>query len=305
MVQRIGDLEINLLLALDALLRDENVTHAAERLHISQSALSGRLNKLRNILSDPLFLPASTGRGVTATPHALAIKPELQRLLEHLNEFSQKAYIFDPATSERTFKIATSDNPAAIIAPDLLPLIHQRAPGVKIAFVFPDRARIGEFLQNGDIDIYIGAADNAPQDLIGRGLFEDQMVTAQRIGHPRGTGPLSLDDFCSLHHLLISSDGGMFSGVIDRVLAEYGRSRKVGVSVQSYALAPLVVASTDYLCTLPKRLLERFAHSLDLFEPPIPLGKFALKYFWHPKMTADPAHQWLRSVVSEAALGKR
>ncbi|MBY5460623.1 LysR family transcriptional regulator [Rhizobium leguminosarum] len=304
LAHRVGDLEINLLLALDALLREENVTHAAARLNITQSALSGRLNKLRQILNDPLFLPASTGRGVTATPHALAMKPELEQLLERLKQFAQKAHLFDPASSDRTFRIAASDNPAAILAPDLLPLIHDRAPGLRIAFIFPDRSRIGELLEHGDLDLYIGAPDDAPQDLIGRSLFDDELVTAQRIGHPRGTGPLSLDEFCSLDHLLISSDGGMFSGIIDGALAEHGRSRRVTVSVQSYALAPLLVATTDCLCTLPRRLLQRFTHSLDLFEPPLALGRFALKYFWHPKMAADPAHGWLRSMVAEAALDK-
>nr|WP_244635181.1 LysR family transcriptional regulator [Agrobacterium salinitolerans] len=303
LVERVGELDVGLLLALDALLRDGNVTHAAARLNITQSALSGRLNKLRQILNDPLFLPASTGRGVTATPHAFALKPELDHLLDRLKQFAQKAYVFDPSSSDRTFKIAASDNPAGIIAPDLLPHIHKRAPGVKIAFIFPDAAMIGEHLERGEVDLYIGAANDAPQDLIGRKLFDDELVTAQRIGHPRGNAYLSLDEFCSLDHLLISSRGGMFEGVIDGVLAEQGRKRRVAVSVQSYALAPLIVASTDCLCTLPKRLLGRFVHSLDLFEPPIELGTFALKYFWHPRMSAAPAHQWLRSMVVEAALG--
>ena len=302
-VQRVDDLEINLLLTLDALLRDENVTRAAERLGITQSALSGRLNRLRQVLNDPLFMPSSSGRGVTPTPHALALKHELDQILERLREFAQKSQVFDPASSERTFRIAATDNPAAIIAPGLLPLIHARAPGVRIALTFPDMARIGAHLERGDVDLFIGATDDVPQDLIGRTLFDDEFVTAQRIGHPRGTGALSLDEFCSLDHLLISSSGGLFSGIIDGALAEHGRSRRVSVSVQSYALAPLVLASTDCLCTLPRRFLERFTHSLDLFEPPLELGKFALKLFWHSRMAADPAHQWLRSMVVEAALG--
>lgn len=302
LVHRVGELEIGLLLALDALLQEENVTRAAARLNITQSALSGRLNKLRHILNDPLFTPASAGRGVTATLHALALKPELDQLIERLKQFGQKAYVFDPASSDRTFTIAASDNPAAIVAPELLSLVHKRAPRINVRFIFPDRAQIGKQLENGDVDLYVGAANDAPLDLIGRRLFTDELVTAQRIGHPRGRGTMSLDEFCTHEHVLISSNGGMFSGVIDEVLAEKGRSRRVSVSVQSYALAPLIVAETDCLCTLPKRLLERFSHSLDLFKPPIELGEFALKYFWHPRMTSDSAHQWLRAVVAESSL---
>lgn len=193
MVHRVGQLEIALLLALDALLQEENVTRAAAKLNITQSALSGRLNKLRHLLNDPLFTPASTGRGIVATPHALALKPELDQLIERLKQFGRKAYIFDPASSDRMFTIAASDNPAAIVAPELLSLVHKQAPGINIRFVFPDRGHIGRQLESGDVDLYIGAANDAPLDLIGRRLFTDELVTAQRIGHPRGRGPLSLD----------------------------------------------------------------------------------------------------------------
>ncbi len=302
MRQNIGELDISLLLALEALLRDANVTHAAARLNITQSALSGRLTKLRQILNDPLFIPASSGRGMTPTPHALALKPDLHRLLEQLTRFIQSSHVFDPASSDRIFRIAASDNPAAILAPDLLPLVRAEAPGVRIAFVLPDKGRIGEQLERGDIDLFVGAVEDVPPDLMGRTLFDEAFVTAQRKGHPRGTAPLTIETFCELDHLLISTAGGGFAGIIDAALAEIGRSRRVSVSVQSYALAPLVLNSTDCLCTLPGRFLERFTDSLDLFEPPLPLETFAMKLFWHQRMGSDPAHIWLRSTVLKAVL---
>lgn len=303
MDRRIGSLDISLMMALDALFVDENVTHAAARLNISQSALSGRLNKLRRIFNDPLFITASTGRGVTPTPHALALKSELEYILEKLEGFVKHAYVFDPASSGKTFRIAASDNPAAIIAPNLISLIHKRAPNVKVAFVSPDKLRVNELLEAGDIDLYIGSVENISQNFIGRNLFDDKLVTAQRIGHPRGTGSLSLEEFCACDHVLISSDGGAFSGVIDEALSRIGKSRKVSTSIQSYSLAPLIVSSTDCLCTLPRRFLERFSHKLDLFPPPVQLDQFFLKCFWHPKVSADPANQWLRSMIVEATTG--
>nr|WP_280923403.1 LysR family transcriptional regulator [Rhizobium halophytocola] len=293
------------MIALDALLRDENVTHAAQRLNITQSALSGRLTRLRQVFNDPLFVPASTGRGMTATPHALALKPELERLLESLTRFVQSAQVFDPATSTRTFRIAATDNPAAILAPDLMPLIHAQAPRARIALTLPDKARIGETLAQGDVDLFIGAAEDATPDLIGRTLFKEEFVTAQRIGHPRGTGPLTAEEFARLDHLLISTSGGGFSGVIDDAMGEIGLARRVSVSIQSYALAPLVIASTDCLCTLPRRFLERFTDTLEIYPTPVPLGLFAVKLFWHPKMSGDPAHAWLRGMVMEAARDSR
>jgi len=304
MTRPIGDLDINLLLALDALLQEQNVTHAAARLNITQSALSGRLTRLRRIFNDPLFVPSSSGRGMTPTSHTLALKPELQRLLQQLTQFVQSAHVFDPASSERTFRIAAMDNPAAILAPALLPLIRAQAPEVKVAFILPDKAQVSEQLERGEVDLFIGTAQDATPNLIGRLLFDEEFLTAQRIGHPRGTGPLSIDTFCELDHLLISTSGGMFNGMIDEALTDLGRQRRVTVSVQSYALAPLILDSTDCICTLPKRFLQRFTSHLDLFTPPLALDTFSMKLFWHSTVNADPAHRWLRSMVFDAVQTK-
>ncbi len=300
MTHRIGDLDINLLLALDALLQEQNVTHAAARLNITQSALSGRLTRLRHILNDPLFVPASSGRGMTPTTHALALRPQLRHLLAQLTQFIQSAHVFDPASSKRTFRIAAMDNPAAILAPVLLPLVHAQAPSSRISFTLPDKMRVSEQLERGEIDLFIGTMQDATPNLIGRTLFDEEFLTAQRIDHPRGTEPLTLDRFCELDHLLISTSGGQFNGMIDETLAELGRTRHVSVSVQSYALAPLILGSTDCICTLPRRFLERFTASLDLFSPPLVLPRFTMQLFWHPTMNADPAHRWLRTMVRQA-----
>ena len=299
--QRISDFDVGMLLTLDALLRDLNVTHAAARLNITQSALSARLTRLRQLLNDPLFIPAASGRGMIATPHAIALQPELARLIERFADFVNTAHLFAPATSRRVFRIAATDNPAAILAPDLIPLITSLAPEARIAFTLPDKARIADHLEQGEIDLFVGAAEDAAPGLIGSSLFEDTFVTAQRRGHPRGNAPLTLDEFCTLDHLLISTSGGQFSGMIDTALAEIGRERKVPISIQSYALAPMVIVSSDCICTLPRRFLQRFGHVLDIFAPPLPVPKFSMNVFWHPRMRADPAHMWLRQQVMQVA----
>ena len=305
MAQRFLDFDTSLLLTLDALLRDQNVTHAATRLNITQSALSARLTRLRQLLNDPLLIPAASGRGMIPTPHAVALQPELSKLIERLNDFLQTAHSFDPKTSNRIFRIAATDNPAAILAPDLIALIKSQAPAVRIAFTLPNKAQIAEHLEQGDVDLFVGTAEDGASGLITNALFDDAFVTAQRIGHPRGKAALTLDQFCSLDHLLISTSGGRFSGMIDHALAEVGRERIVSVSIQSYALAPLVLATTDCICTLPRRFLERFAAVLDLFEPPLALASFQMNLFWHPRMRRDPAHTWLRRQVTESARQRR
>ena len=301
MSQRISDFDVGLLVTLDALLRDPNVTRAAASLNITQSALSARLTRLRQLLNDPLFVPAASGRGMVATPHASALEPELKRLLERFNDFVNTAHSFDPATTKRVFRIAATDNPAAILAPDLIPAFQSHAPLAKIAFTLPDKARIAEHLENGDVDLFVGAAEDGSPELIAQTLFQEEFLTAQRRGHPRGTAPPTIDEFCDAEHLLISTTGGHFSGMIDDALAEMGRERRVSVSIQSYALAPLVLASTDCICTLPKRFLQRFEDTLDLFSPPLPVSVFGMSLFWHSRMRTDPAHIWLRKLVLQTA----
>lgn len=305
MAQTFTDFDTGLLLTLDALLKDQNVTHAATRLNITQSALSARLTRLRQLLNDPLFIPAASGRGMTPTPHATALQPELTKLLDRLNDFINAAHVFDPQTSTRVFRIAATDNPAAILAPDLIPIFKANAPRARIAITLPDKAKIADYLERGEIDLFVGTAEDGSNELIASTLFEDQFVTAQRIGHPRGNLPITLDEFCLSDHLLISTSGGQFQGMIDAALAELGRERSVSVSIQSYALAPLVMSNSDCLCTLPSRFLERFKSVLEIYAPPLVLAPFEMKLFWHPKMRADPAHAWLRKQVLQATRERR
>lgn len=300
----LAEFDVGLLLTFDALLKDQNVTHAAARLNITQSALSARLTRLRQLLGDPLFIPSTSGRGMVASPHALALAPELVRLLEQLSDFIGTAKVFDPATSKRVFRIAATDNPVSILAPDLIPQLKSAAPHVKVAFTMPDKDRIAEALEQGEIDVFIGIAEDGAPGLIGRKLFREEFVTAQRRGHPRGNNPMTLDEYCALDHLLISTSGGHFSGMIDTALAELGRDRNVSVSVQSYALAHLILGSTELVCTLPRRFLQRF-DQLDLVESPLELAPFEMNLFWHSRMSADAAHTWLRKQVLQSARPER
>ncbi len=301
----LADFDVGLLLTLDALLKDKNVTHAAARLNITQSALSARLTRLRQLLGDPLFIPSTSGRGMVASPHALALQPELSRLLDQLNDFIGTAKVFDPTSSKRIFRIAGTDNPVSILAPDLIPLVRSAAPHARLAFTMPNKARIAEDLEQGEIDVFIGIAEDGAPGLMARKLFREEFVTAQRKGHPRGTAPLTLDEFCALDHLLISTSGGNFSGMIDVALAERDRTRQVNVSVQSYALAPLILGNTDLVCTLPRRFLQRFEQVLDLVDVPLELAPFEMNLFWHPRMNADAAHSWLREHVFRSARSKQ
>lgn len=296
----LADVDLGLLLALDALLTDENITHAAVRLGISQPALSARLNRLRDLFADPLFVPATAGRGVVPTPRAAALQAGLANILVQLRYLVEGPTTFDPAQTRRTFVVAIHENPAAILAPGLISRATAAAPGARLAFVYPG-PDILERLERGAVDLLVAGPGRASGDLIRRPLLEDDFLTAQRSCHPRGKQPLDLDMFCALDHLLISADGGGFYGLVDSALEALGRVRRVTVSIQSYALAPIILSHSDCICTMPRRFFGQFAKGLDFFSPPVALVPTQLLAFWHPRSQEDRGHIWLRQRLYDAA----
>lgn len=302
MPDRLNEMDIGLLKAFEALMEERNVSHAAERLSITQPALSGRLTRLRRLFDDQLFVPVA-GRGVVPTPRAEELGRKLPQLLSDLRDFVGHAPTFNPAESNREFVIAGYDNPAIMLGPDLVPALNRTAPNIRMTFVLPDPETMAQKLDRGDIDLVIGSPGMADEGLIARKLFTDRFVTAQRRHHPRGTHPISLDEFCRYEHVVVSNSGHGYAGSVDRSLDELGRSRRVSLSVQSYALAPAIIANSDHLCTLPGRFLRRFESTLDLFTPPLEMEAIELYALWHPRMKDDPAHQWFRHQVQDIAQG--
>jgi DNA-binding transcriptional LysR family regulator len=295
-----AEADLGLLFALETLLQENNVTRAAARLGLSQPALSARLNRLRHLFNDPLFVPASNGRGVVPTPHALDLRDNLSDALGILRVMLRNSASFDPASSRRTFVIAMQEQPSAALAPGLTAAVFAKAPAVRLAFIYPS-PNISERLEDGTVDLLVAPSEQGNSALIGRALFENDFLTAQRKGHPRGTEPLGLAEFCALDHLVVSTDGAGFLGLVDRALAGLGRSRRVALSIQSYGLAPLIVARTDCITTLPSRLLRRYADDLDLFEPPVPLPRSQLVALWHARNQEEQGHIWLRECLYQIA----
>lgn len=297
---RITDLDIDLLLTIDALLAEQNITHAANRLGISQPAMSARLTRLRKLFGEPLFIPSPHGRGVLPTPRAESLREIVGQVLKGIATLLEPVG-FSASTSDKTFVIALHENPALMLGSELLNLIRSEAPGVRLRFSLPDLPRLAEQLESGDVDLYIGLNSGAHDAWIRRRLFDDVFATAQRKGHPRGTAEMTLDEYCQLSHLVVSSGGDPFTGFVDQTLAGMDRTRQVVMSTQSYAMAPPIVASTDLICTLPRRMLQRFTQALDLFSPPLPMPQMAIGMFWHPRKQNDSASLWLREKVKQAA----
>jgi DNA-binding transcriptional LysR family regulator len=299
-VADLSGIDLNLLISLDTLIEEANVTRAAARLNISQPALSAQLSRLRYIFGDQLLVPSETGRGMIPTTRALALKEPLHGMLRDLEALVKRSTGFDPMTANRDFTIAANDNAIVMLGLDLIGRLHRAAgPGIRIAFHGPALDQVTTLLERGDLDLLIGSERGIPAGMKSSKLFTDRYLMAQRRGHPRGNSPVSLSDYCRLKHVLVSASGQSFHGFVDEKLKALGASRTVAVSVHQYNLAPMVVAASDHVCTLPERFLSRFSDHLDSFELPFETQSFTLLAAWHPRSHADPAHIWLREQLSE------
>ncbi|MET0401913.1 MAG: LysR family transcriptional regulator [Cystobacter sp.] len=296
--------DLPLLISLDVLLEELNVTRAARRLSVSQPALSAQLGRLRELFKDPLLVPSEGGRGMVPTPRALELQSALHRALLDLQSAVSQREDFNPQEEQRHFVIALNDNIFTIIGLGVAREVLEAAgPGIRISFVPALEEKLTQRMERGEIDLYVGMTSKMPDVLKSRHLLTDDFRFAQRKGHPRGTSAPTLDDYCQLSHVMVSQDGGLRSS-IDDVLAAKGRSRRVAITVPNYNQVSLVLADTDCVATLPSRLLQRYAPDLDILPAPFALEPFDLAMGWHSRAQHDPAHQWLREHFARAATGR-
>ncbi|MCD9032983.1 LysR family transcriptional regulator [Luteimonas sp. Y-2-2-4F] len=290
-------LDLNLLVTLDALLAEHNVTRAAERLHLSQPSVSIHLAKLRDLLGDPLLLPGP--RGMRPTARADALREPLRLALASLESAVSPPAPFDPAQADCTWRVAASDYGETTIALPVLASLRSAAPRTRLAILEVPPPRIARQAERGGIDLAFHIRGEAPADLRHRALFAERYVLVGRAGHPRLKRRPTLRQFCALDHAIVSPDGGGFHGVTDTALAAAGLARRVVLSVPHFLFLKDVLARTDLVAMLPSRLV-RDAPALRAVEPPVEVPGFEMLMLWPERVHRDPAHQWLRERIADS-----
>jgi len=288
-------LDLNLLVTLDVLLAEHNVTRAAERLNFSQPSVSVHLAKLRDVFGDPLLLPGP--RGMRPTAKAEALREPLREALEALERAVAPASPFDPAAATNMWRIAATDYAESTIILPMLAGLRAAAPGTRVAIVEAAPPRLSRQAEQGEIDIGFHTSEGAPEGLRRRELFAERYVLVGRADHPKLKRRPTLAQFCKLEHVIVSPDGGGFVGVTDEALAKIGLTRKVVLSVPHFLFMQSVLASTDLVGMLPARLV-RGSNALRMVEPPVDVPGYEMAMLWHERVHRDPAHQWLREFIA-------
>lgn len=286
----IRKLDFNLLKAFAALLETCSVTRAAEKLALTQPAVSSMLARLRENFDDPLFVRSQ--RGVVPTPRALALAPQLTRVLSDIDAMLQPQD-FTPESSEMQLTLASTDYALRAVVVPFLAHLRQRAPGIRVRVRPVEEAQLPTQLAQGAVDLAIITPESTPPELHARALFSERYVCVMRDDHPAAAGPLSLTQFCALDHALVSYQGEDFSGVTDRALAQLGLQRKVTLSVTSFLILPEILRVSDLVAVVPERLAQNLPRLVSL-TPPLAIPGFTKTVAWHERTHQAAAHRWLR-----------
>ncbi|MBX8471960.1 LysR family transcriptional regulator [Pseudomonas sp. RIT778] len=298
-MHRMNDLrriDLNLLVILDALLGEQHVTRAAERLHLSQPAVSHALARLRDLLGDPLLVRA--GSGLVPTARALELAAPLAETLAQVQSLLAPN-TFDPASARRTFRLAMSDYGAAIILPGLIRTLRAEAPGIDLQISHASREGMVEGLLNGDIDLAAGVLPELPGELRSTPLFEERYVCLlDRRSLPAG-GVLDLPTYLSRPHVLLEMRG---SGTpeIERTLTALRERRRVAISLPHWSVAPRFISGTDLILTVASRALNEVDdESLIVVPPPFEIAPFTFVSAWHKRRGGDQALNWLNRRIEQ------
>lgn len=287
--------DLNLLVALDVLLAEGNVAHAARRLGLSPSAMSRTLARLRETTGDPLLVRA--GRGLVPTPRALELRERASQLVQDAEAVLRPAETPDLEQLARTFTLRTSDGFVENFGPALLARIGAEAPGVRLRFlqkVDKDSA----LLRDAAVDLETGVvADTMGPEVRTQALFRDRFIGVVRMGHALTEGEITPSRYAAGNHVLFSR--GLERGAVDEALQPLGLERKIVAIVGGFSTALALARASDLIATVPERHTGNLRTGMHSFPLPVSVPEITVSLLWHPRLHADPAHRWLRECVRD------
>ena len=292
--------DLNLLPIFAALMEERSVTRAADRLGMTQAALSNALARLRTVLQDPLFVRERYG--MRPTPKAESLAPALMSALAEMDSVVLGQQAFDPGRAEQVFTIAVNSYVEFVLVPPLVVRLGALAPGIRLRTLpfGTDLADTG--VTSGTTALVLGRIDEAPDNLVVQHVSDDGLACVVRADHPKVGARLSKAQYERLKHVNVLPPGRLRAGLF-QALDRQGLQRDVAVTVTHFASIPEIVAATDHCATLPQLICRRLVPDgrLKVLPTPVDLGTFPMHMAWHVRHRQDPAHTWFRQLVAEVA----
>lgn len=288
--------DLNLLNALDVLLREGSVARAAKRLQLSPSAMSRTLARLRAATGDPLLVRA--GRGLVATPRALELRDRVEQIVRDGTAVLRPVEALNLKTLVRTFTLRNADGFVENFGPDLISRVGQEAPGVQLRFV-QKANKDSIYLREGTVDLETGVVDGEiGPEVRAQALFGDRYVGVVAKDHPLARGKITPARFAAGRHINVSRQVPD-KATIDDALQRLNLKREIVTVVGGFATAVALARNTDLIASVPEQHTGNLRADMISFQLPFPVPKFAVSLLWHPRLDADPAHRWLRGCVRD------
>ena len=303
----LSSLDLNRLLVLHAVLTERSVTRAAARLNVTPSAISNALARLRATFDDPLLV--RSGRGLTLTPRASLLAPQLADAVAAMARVVEDPARFERARTTRTFSLACSDAEQISEVPRIAAAFARQLPHARLRVLSVDQLESKGGLAGGDVDVAIAPAHRPIPHLHVADLYQDEGVLVVRKGHPQVRRRMSKEQFNTLRHIdiLVALGGpGIGHRIVEEFFASHGLHRDIAVSVPSFAAAAAIAAATDFVAGMPRRMATMFLRQMPLMTValPVPSLPFRLQLVWHERTHADPGAVFFRSLVIAAVKGK-
>lgn len=291
-------IDLNLLVAFDALMAERSVTRAGARIGRTQPAMSAALSRLRALLRDELFIRGPAG--LQPTPRAMDLADPIAHALAEIQRTLEFTRAFNPASSTVSFNVGLSDHPTFVVLPRLVAVLRHEAPGITLNIRnFTDRDMAIAMLDSGEVDVTIGVPPSPAARIVSAPLFQERFVCIVRRDHPVASEGLDLGRFVSLSHLLVSPEYERF-GVVDAALAKKNLKRRLALTLPQMYAAPALIAASDMIATILEGVVRASGHAerLCVLAPPLELEPVQFLLSWHRRNEVHPAQQWFRSFVA-------